>query len=181
MVCPRSHPASPILAAFQAASPWLAVLSRGDDPPDPPRGTLAVGGARRWPGSVVAVVGWVGFAGWPWLGGRARGGCFTARVCSVPVVHLICLTRVDSGSEGHQWRLPRSSEGAAERSRGVSRRDVRPGASGGSAAFEGGSPGETSGSRQVRNPAPKSQIVRTSISMQGRPARGGVARAEGNP
>ena len=64
----------PILAAFQAASPWLALLSRRDDPRTPPRGTLAVSGARRRPGSVVVGVGRVALARW-----SGSGGCSTAR------------------------------------------------------------------------------------------------------
>src|SRR6185437_9335851 len=42
----------PMLGGLQPPRRWLAVLFRGDDPPDPPSGALSVGGARRWPSSV---------------------------------------------------------------------------------------------------------------------------------
>ena len=171
VVCPRSHPASPHTRRLSGGF----ALARGAFPGDDPR-TPAWHARRGWCSALARFCGGSWLAGWPWLGGLLYGP-----VSSLPVVHLICLTRVDSGSEDHQCRLPRSSAGAAGRSRGAGRRDVRPGASGVPAVFQGGSPGETSGCRQVRNPASKSQIVRTCISLQGRPARGGVARAAGNP
>src|SRR5580692_580432 len=41
----------PILTAFWAVSRGLAVLSRGDDPPEPPAWLPRLLGARRWPGT----------------------------------------------------------------------------------------------------------------------------------
>jgi hypothetical protein len=50
-----------MLAALWAASAGLAALSRGGDPPDPPRGSLFVGGL------FVGLVPWVRlFWGWFW-------------------------------------------------------------------------------------------------------------------
>src|SRR5215469_17784972 len=40
-----------LLAALRAASPWPAVLARGDDPPEPPRG--AWGRPTMWAGPVL--------------------------------------------------------------------------------------------------------------------------------
>jgi hypothetical protein len=57
----------PMLAAFWAASAWLATPARGDDPPEPPAWPPVPGGSVRWPGSVC----WAGSVrractgGWP--------------------------------------------------------------------------------------------------------------------
>src|SRR5260370_39786155 len=44
-------PRSPLLGALQAPSPWLAVLARGDDPPEPPDAALRAAGASAPPPS----------------------------------------------------------------------------------------------------------------------------------
>ena len=57
----------PMLAALWAASAGLAALSRGDDPPDPPRGSLFVRGL------FVGLVPWAGGSSWAGAEGLSLG------------------------------------------------------------------------------------------------------------